>query len=173
MTRLVLPVFVAFCGLFIGLQPLSAQTPPATADDLTLRPGDTITWAPTAPHKLRLGGPPVTHSGAQVTLTPFTDVLKVLDVTPTLTADAQGIATTPGVTQVTATVRPDAATSGVTAFNFTCGFPPHYGLMVTVPFKIVPKSNPPQPAKSLQIVPASGPIWVLKTPQGDRRLTLP
>lgn len=164
---------LAFSVLFIDATPLSAQVSPPTPDDLTLHPGDTITWTPANPHKVRFGGPAEKHGATTVALTPFSDVQKVLTLQPALTANAQGIATTPGSTPVTAKVKPDAATSGVTGFDFTCGFAPHYGLMVTVPFKIVPNTIPPQPARTLQIGVAGGPIWVLNTPQGQKRLTLP
>jgi hypothetical protein len=172
MPKLLVSILMAFGVFLIEPGPLSAQVTPPTPEDLTLRPGDTITWTPSAPHKVRLGGPAVTHGGKPVALTPFSDVQKILTLQPALTADAQGIATTPGTTPVTATVKQDAVISGVPGFNFTCGFVPHYGLMVTVPFTITAQSSPAQPPKTLQIVPANGPIWILKTPQGDKRLTV-
>jgi hypothetical protein len=173
MPRLLVSVLIAFGVFVIRTGPLLAQVTAPTPEDLTLRPGDKITWTPSPPHKIRFGGPAVMHGGKSVALSSFTDVQKNLTLQPALTADAQGIATTPGSTPVTATVKADAATSGVPGFNFTCGFAPHYGLMVTVPFTIAAQTSPPQPAKTLQIEPAGGPIWILKTAKGDKRLTLP
>src|SRR4029077_12034548 len=42
--------------LAVGLGLLYAQVPPLTPDDLTLRPGDTITWSPISPHRVQFGG---------------------------------------------------------------------------------------------------------------------
>ena len=68
-----------------------AQEPPPTPDELILHPCDTITWLPSKPHQVRFGSA-VTHSGAPLELTRFSDVQKVLDISPSLKADAQGIA---------------------------------------------------------------------------------
>jgi hypothetical protein len=125
MLKQLLVAVLVFGGLVVGLKPLSAQVLPPTPDDLTLHPGDSITWTPFAPHKARFGGPDVMHNGKTESLTPFSDVQKVLVLDPALTANGNA------------------------------------------------NTVPPQPAKNLQIVPASGPIWVLKTPQGDKRLTVP
>lgn len=146
---------------------VSAQEPPPTLDELTLRPGDTITWSPTAPHRLRFGGT-VTHNNIEVKLTPFSDVQKILDVSPALKADAQGVALAETGAKVTAKVKADAATSGVSEFFFTCGFTPHTGLMVTVPFKIAPSKG--EPARNVEIVSANPPRWILKS---DKKLTRP
>jgi hypothetical protein len=50
-------------------------------------------------------------------------------------------------------------------------FEAHWDLMVTVSFKIQPSNG--QPARNVEIVAANPPHWVLKTPQGDKTLTLP
>jgi plastocyanin len=173
MPKTLISILIFLGALTVGPGSLLAQEPPPTPADLTLRPGDTITWSPNAPHLVRFGGT-VTHKGAQVVLTPFSDVQKVLDISPPpLTVDAQGVALAGSGQKVTATVKTDAPTSGVAEFFFTCGFVPHTGLMVTVPFKIAASSG--QPARNVQIVSVSAgtPRWVLKTPQGDKNLTRP
>jgi hypothetical protein len=152
--------------LALGSTPLSAQPAP-TPDDLALHPGDTITWTPVTPHKVRFGG-----VAGTVTLTPFSDVQKVLkDITPSLTADSQGIATTPaGGVKVTATVQLDASVPNGSEFFFTCGVPQHSAGMVTVPFKVTPRTG--QPVRNVQIVtPDDGSRkWILKTDHGDTLL---
>jgi hypothetical protein len=142
---------------------LSAQEQAPTEQDLTLHPGDTITWSPSQPHRVQFGGPGVTA---------FSEVEKILtDIKPSLTANTQGVATAPAGAVVTATVRDDAATMGVSEFNFTCGFPPHTAQMVTVPFKIAAGGG--QQLRDVQIVSANGPLrWVLKSP-GDKSLAQP
>ena len=156
--------FLGTIGLIVvGSMPLSAQP---TADELTLRPGDTITWTVSPPHQLRFGGS-VTHNGAPLPLTPFATVQTLLDLNPALTAGADGIALGPtGVgTKVTATVK-SSATAG-SEFFFTCGFGPHNNLMVTIPFKIAAASGPP---RQIEIMSAMPPRWVLKTATGDKNL---
>jgi hypothetical protein len=156
-----------------GANSALAQATSPTDAELTLRPGDMITWAPNAPHRVRFGGT-VNHSGANLVLTPFADIQKVLDISPALTADAQGVATTPdpGGQKVSAKVKDDAASSGVTEFFFTCGFPFHTGIMVTVAFKVAPK-DAAQPPRDVQIVSINPPAWILKTPTGDKKLVRP
>src|SRR5690349_1253541 len=121
-----------FTAIVIGATSAAAQrsasnraAPQAspTPEELTLHPGDTLTWTTTAPHQLRFGGS-VTHGGP-LALTPWTDVQKVLDVQQSPTVDGQGVARWPSGTPVTATVKADAATSTVKEFFFTCGFNPH------------------------------------------------
>jgi hypothetical protein len=170
MTKNLLAALGLTALLTVGLGPLLAQEPAPTQDDLTLRPGDTITWAPSPPHRVRFGGT-VSHNG-NLALTPFADVQKVLNISPALVADAQGVALGDTGATVTATVKSDAATSGVSEFFFTCGFPPHTGMMVTVPFKVAPPIAG-QPPRNVQIVSANPPRWVLKTAQGDKKLTRP
>jgi hypothetical protein len=149
--------------------PLTAQEPAPSPDELILRPGDTITWTPSSPHRLRFGGT-VTHSGAPLTLTPFSDVQKVLEINPPLTADSTGVALGGTGAVVNATVKSDAATSGVAEFFFTCGFPAHTGLMVTVPFTVQARNG--QPQRNVQIVSANPPRWILKD-SPDKKLTRP
>lgn len=170
MAKMFLWILSLVALLAVSAGPVSAQEPPPTPDDLILRPGDTITWSPSAPHRVRFGGTVTTPNGT-VTLTPFGDVQKVLDISPPLTADAQGVALAPTGAQVTATVKAGAATSGVSEFFFTCGFNLHTGLMVTVSFKIAP-------ARNVEIVSADNPPrWLLKPPppppQGNKKLTRP
>jgi hypothetical protein len=103
-----------------------------------------------------------------VNLTSFSDIQKILDLNPPPPPpDPSGIVSYAAGQVVKATVKPNAVGS-VTEFNFTCGFVPHYGLMVTVPFKIVAGQSP----KNLQIE-TPGIFWALKTPQGDQRVSLP
>jgi plastocyanin len=169
MSKTLLAIFAVSGLLAIGVPPASAQEPVPTPAELTLHPGDTITWTTSGPHRLRFGGS-VTHNGAPLTLTSFADVQKVLDITPPLTADAQGIARAPSGTTVTAKVKTDAATQGVSEFFFTCGFDPHKDLMVTVSFQIAASSG--DAPRTLQINSANPPRWVLKdTP--DKNLTRP
>src|SRR5262249_7599853 len=141
-----------------------------TPDDLTLRPGDTIRWPPSPPHRVRFGGT-VTHNNTSITLTSFSDVQKVLDISPPLSADPQGVAVAAAGATVTAKVKDNAATGGVPAFFFTCGFPPHTGLMVTVPFTIAQSDG--RPVRNVQIVSGDPHKWLLKTPQGDKDLLRP
>lgn len=154
----------------------SAAAPADTdtnADPLTLRPGDVITWTPSAPHRVQFGGT-VTSGGAQITLPSFQVVSKILtDFQPALTADANGVAIAPAGVKVTARVRDDAATAGGSSFFFTCGVPPHRGVMVTKVFTIAPASAE-HPQRDVQIVSANGPFrWVLKSGQEDIDLTRP
>lgn len=147
----------------------AAEEPLASAAELTLRVDDTITWTPTGPHKVRFGGT-VMHNGVSLPLTPFVDVQRVLtDITPALTPDANGVATTPGGgVKVTAKVKADTGTPAITEFFFTCGFAPHSNAMVAASFKIAPKVDG-EPPRNIQIVSASdSPLrWVLQTTPGD------
>jgi hypothetical protein len=157
---------------------LAAEEQPASPAELTLRIGDTITWTPETPHRLRFGGS-VTHNGP-LALTKFSDVQKVLENfdPPPPPAGADGVVSWP-VTKVTAKVKADAGPPAVTEFFFTCGFGPHNGPMVTATFKVEP-ALPGQPARNIQIVSAhdNAPIrWVLQTTPGsatgDRSLRRP
>lgn len=156
--------------LALNSMPVFAQEPPPTAEELTLRPGDTITWTVNSPHKVRFGGT-VTHNNAPLALTPFADVQNILDLNPALTAGTDGIALGPTGTdaKVTATVKSSASAGA--EFFFTCGFGPHTSLMVTVPFKIAAANG--QPPRQIEIVSAGPPRWLLKTATGDKKLTLP
>src|SRR5687768_16168175 len=78
---------VCLAGISLFLTgPLYAQEKPPAAEDLILRPGDTITWLPSAPHRVRFGGTVQTKSGP-VTLTPFEDIKNLLDISPTLSPE--------------------------------------------------------------------------------------
>jgi hypothetical protein len=156
----------------LGSAPFVPPEPPPTQQELTLHPGDKITWTPAAPHRVRFGGS-ITFNNAPLSLTPFSDVSKVLkDFNPPLTADAQGMAVAPTGTKVMATVSETAATSGISGFFFTCGFPPHSPGMVTVDFKIEPAPSGGQP-RDVQIISSpNGPVrWLLKTADGNKNLT--
>ena len=148
----------------------AAQEPAPTAEDLTLRPGDTVMWNPSGPHLLRFGGT-VNVGGESITLTPFADVVQLLEhFDPPLTVAANGIAMAPRGTPVSATVRDDAPSQEVTQFFFTCGFRPHVNRMVTIPFTIAPIVEGRAP-RDIQIATANGPFrWVLRI--GDRTLNL-
>jgi len=104
-------------------------------------------------------------------LTPFVDVQKVLEdfKPPPPPAESGGVVRWP-TGNITAKVRADTGAPPVTEFFFTCGFDPHTGLMVTVPFKIEPGAG--QPARHLQIVSANPPRWVLKGAP-DKKLSRP
>jgi hypothetical protein len=167
MKRTLLWAFGILGTFAVGLGLLSAQEQAPTPDDLTLRPGDTITWSPSPPHRVRFGGT-VTHNNTAVKLTPFEDVQKILDISPPLSADPQGVALADVGATVTAEVKKDAATAVVPEFFFTCGFIPHTGLMVTVPFKIMPSDG--RPVRNVQIVSANPPRWILKI---EKNLTRP
>lgn len=170
MSQLFKALFACSAILAISMGQLSAQESPPSSEDLTIRPGDTITWSPVG-HQVRFGGS-VTHNGATLALTPIDAVKKVLDLNPPPpNPEPAGFVRYDHGVKVVATVRADAATSGVSEFFFTCGFDPHFDLMVTVPFKIQPADG--QPTRNVEIVSADPPRWVLKTPQGDKILTLP
>jgi hypothetical protein len=154
---------------------LAAEEQPASAAELTLRVGDTITWAPQGPHRLRFGGS--VNNGA-LALTKFSDVQKVLGnfTPPPPDASADGAVSWPAITKVTTKVKADSGTPAVTEFFFTCAA--HMDAMVTVPFK-VESALPGQPARNIQIVSAHDlPLrWVLQTTPGnttgDRSLRRP
>jgi hypothetical protein len=176
--------FLAALGAFAVLAAtsgaaLAAAEQPASPAELTLRVGDTITWTPQAPHRVRFGGS-VNHNGP-LALTTFSDVQKVLENfnPPPPTAGADGVVSWPAATTVTAQVKADTGTPAVTEFFFTCGFGPHGNPMVTATFKVEP-ALPGQPARNIQIISAhdNAPIrWVLQTTPGnatgDRSLLRP
>jgi hypothetical protein len=158
MRKALLPILIFASALNLGPEPLWAQPAP-TDQDLTLHPGDNIVWSPSAPHRVQFGGTP-----GGVPLTPYPDIQRVLDISPPLTADPQGIArAAPGAT-VSAMVRADAATSGVAAFNFTCGT--HPTQMITMSFEIAPASSGQQ-ARNVQVITGNPLRWILKTDHGD------
>lgn len=143
-------------GMIVIAPAVSLAQPAPTDADLTLHPGDRITWTTVAPHRLQFGGANVTS---------FADVQKVLkDIDPPLLVDDQGIAKGRPNSTVTATVRDDAATSGVATLNFTCGA--HPALMVTKPFTFAADRQ----SRDVQIVSAPPPTWILKTDHGDTKL---
>jgi hypothetical protein len=158
---------------------LSAAQSAPPAEELILHPGDTITWTPEDPHRLRFGGT-VTHNGTQLNLTPFSDVMKVLENFNPAPPSVDGVVRWEAGQQVTAKVKADTATPGVTEFFFTCGVPSHSPKMVTVSFKIAPAVSG-QPPRNVQIISAGDDLasfrWVLQTkpgdPTGDRDLRRP
>jgi plastocyanin len=175
MSKMLLAVSGFLIAAGATLAPLWAQEPAPTPTELTLRPGDTITWTPEPPHRVRFGGS-VTHGGT-LALTPFAEVEKILDITPKLTAGADGIARAGTGEKVTAKVKADADKAGVPEFFFTCGFDPHRNIMVTRSFTIAPSTG--QPARDVQIGPPDSgtPRWILHTTPGnaagDKNLTRP
>lgn len=163
-------IFAALGMLALASTPLVAQDVAPTAEELTLRPGDTITWTLNQPHRLRFGGS-VTHAGASLPLTPFADVRNLLDLNPAPTPgpDGTAVSQTGADVKVTGTVK--ASASAGAEFFFTCGFPLHSNGMVTVPFKIAASNG--QPPRTVEIV-SSGPArWLLKTTSGDKNLNRP
>ena len=168
MLKMLFKVVMVVAGLAV-VPTLTAQTGP-TPEELTVRPADTLTWTTQAPHRLRFGGS-VTHNGKPLALTPFADVQKVLEFSVAPTVDAQGVAKWPSGTPVTATVKKDAATSGVKQFFFTCGFDGHMNSMVTVSFTVAARAS--EPVRKVAIASGMPPKWVLKTPSGDKDLKRP
>ena len=173
--RRTLPLPIAPLFVLLTLSParLAAQEPAPTPEDLTLRPGDTVTWTPSRPHLVRFGGT-VNIGGESLTLTPFADVTQVLeDFSPRLTAGPNGIATAPAGASVSATVRDDAPSHEVSEFFFTCGFRPHVNRMVTVSFTIAPSIEGHAP-RTIQIESANGPFrWLLRIDDRTLDLTRP
>jgi plastocyanin len=173
MSKIFLGAFCAFAMFAATQETALAQEQPASPAELTLRVGDTITWTPQAPHRVRFGG-----SVGPLALTKFSDVQKVLENfnPPPPPADADGAVIWPGGAVVSAKVKADTGTPAVTEFFFTCGFPPHNNLMLTATFK-VEAAVAGQPARNIQIVSANPPHWVLQTtpgnPAGDRSLKRP
>lgn len=175
---------LSLIGMLALAPPLLAAeiaTPP-TEEELTLRPGDTITWSPSGVHRIRFGGkvrPNATDfpTNNNVQLPSFTDVKKVLNITPiTPDFDVDGdVAKAGGAQKVVATVRDNAQTLGVPALIFTCGFSNgHANDMVTVSFKFAAAAAPPAP-RNIEIITANGGAthrFLLKTPAGEKNLTL-
>ena len=107
-TRLGFVFVFALNVLSIFPTPTPAQSP--TPDQLTLRPGDKIIWFdPSSGHVVQFGGG---------SLTPLADIQKVLVFEPELEIfenGTLGFSRQGGNPLLTATVKPDAARSGVTA----------------------------------------------------------
>jgi hypothetical protein len=177
--------FVAMLALASGpVQAAEIPTPP-TDEELTLHPGDTITWSPSSVHRVRFGGKvrPNTAdfpTNNNVQLPSFTDIKKVLDIAPinpdwTITGD---IAKAGQAQKVVATVKANAHTLGVPELIFTCGFSDgHADDMVTVSFKFAPPLAAPA-TRSIEIITANGPPppgaihrFLLKTVAGEKSLT--
>jgi hypothetical protein len=116
--------------------PVVAQ-PALSPDDLIIRPGDTIVWSASTSHQVQFGG---------IGLTPLDDVNKVLTFTPALTVTGNtGLSAVGGDPMLTATVKSDAAGSGVAAIVFTCG--KHPGQMKTKPFPVQAATRAPRTIK--------------------------
>jgi hypothetical protein len=140
----------------------------STDDDRTVRPGDRIDWSGPAPHRVRFGG---TVGTPAVTLTPMADVDKVLQFSPnTPLTDVEGMASSKvgGSPMLSATVKDDAATSGVSSFVFTCGR--HPADMKSLQFKIAPKDG--REGRILKIK-AVGLDWILEKAGGDVQVDEP
>jgi hypothetical protein len=172
-------LIVSFAVMPSPVQAAEIQTP-LTDEELTLRPGDTITWSPENPHRIRFGGS-VVHGGNMVRLPSFDTVKKVLDIVlmPTMpplevTGEVAKSATAPQ--KVVATVIADAHMAGVTEFFFTCGFnEPHANNMVTVSFKFAAPISGQR--RNVEIITAEvfppNHRFLLKTPAGEKKLTRP
>jgi hypothetical protein len=159
------------------------QTPP-TDEELTLRPGDTITWSPSSVHRVRFGGkvrPDNTDfpTNNNVQLPSFAGVKKVLDIAPinpdwAVTGD---IAKAGQAQKVVATVRANAHTLGVPELIFTCGFSDgHADDMLTVSFKFAAPAVPAAPPRNVEITTTNDPPppnhrFLLKTAAGEKNLT--
>lgn len=169
--RLNLVRLLSLAGILVfHAGPLAAQEPPPTVAELILKPGDKITWTVNSPHRVRFGGA-VVHGGAPFVLTSFSEIEKLFDFQPALTAGPDGVALGPTGqnVKVTATVK-NSAVAGTT-FAFTCGFAPHNNSMLTVPFKIAAPDG--QPVRQLEIRSEMPPRWLLKAAAGDKKLSLP
>jgi plastocyanin len=142
--------------LATGPTGLSAQPAPSP-EDLTLHPGDTITWTPGPPHGVQFGG----VQGVSA----FTAVKAILDFgNANLPESPPGVAKGGQNVVVNATVKADAAVGAV--FNFTCQV---HNNMISLPFKIA--AAVPGQKRDVQIVGATGPNrWVIKV---DRKLGPP
>ena len=145
---------IALCLALLALSGACAQAEPKATDaDRVLRPGDKIVWNAPSPHFLQVGG-----DG----LTPLDQVNKILTFSPALTID-RDTGSGDSDTAITGTVNDGADTAGVATFVFTCGN--HPGPMKSQPFTIAASDR--QPARTLQIRAASGPLrWLLKKDDG-------
>ena len=164
---------IAVVLLLIGLTvTLPAHNTP-TPEELTLRPGDTVTWIPAPQHSLRFGGN-VTHNGKPLALTAPADIEALLtNFKPPLPPKPKSGEDTrvfrPGE-KVTATVSADAAKHKVAEFFFTCGV--HPNPMVTMSFVIKPAGADQMP-RTVEIDGGPGFVWFLKTPTGNKSLKRP
>jgi hypothetical protein len=187
-------VLLALLGMLVVVPaPLLAAeiSDPPTTDELTLRPGDKITFSPQTVHRIRFGGK-VRPSAVKfptnnnVQLHSFATIKKVLDFAP-MTPDFQvtgDIAKAGQAQKVVATVKADAHTQGVSEISFTCGFnDSHADDMVTISFKIAAPLPPPAPpapapaARNVEITSTNNPPppnhrFLLKTSAGEKSLTL-
>ena len=154
----------ALCVALIAMQSgLARAQSMSTDEDRTVRPGDRIEWSGPAPHRVRFGG---TVGSPPAPLTPLSDIERVLSFSPPLTVSGTtGSSDVGGTPMLAATVRDDAAASGVTAFNFTCGR--HPADMLSLPFKIASKDG--QPPRILKIK-AVGLDWMLEKAGGDLKV---
>jgi len=157
MQKSLLCVIGLFGLLAASSGPLSAQPAPTPAD-LTLHPGDTITWTPTSTHGVQFGG--------RTDVTTFTAIQGLLTLDPPPTANAQGAAQAGLGKTLKATVKSDAVAGST--FNFTCQA--HPSDMVTVQFKIEAGAG----GQSHDITtPGATKKWILKTATGDKNLNKP
>jgi hypothetical protein len=161
------PMAAALCiGLLaVACSPGRAQ-PVSTDEDRTVRPGDRIEWSGPAPHRVQFGGSVGTPP---VVLTPLADIDKVITFSSPLNiSDDTGTSKVGGMPMLTATVKDDAATSGVAAFMFTCGR--HPVDMKSLPIKIA--ANTGQAPRTLKIK-AVGLNWLLEKAGGDVKVNKP
>jgi hypothetical protein len=160
MTRALFHVLALLAWLAGGSAMLWAQELPPSKEELTLRPGDSIRWAPSAAHQVQFGGGTINGKP----MTPFATVQAILELPPSLKADGDGIALVDQGQPLSAKVKADAQVGAT--FNFTCGI---HNEMIALPFTIA--AAVPGQTQNVLIVTAEGPRrWVLKI---DRRLSPP
>ena len=157
------PIAAALCiGLlvFACCEPAPRTQLVATDEDRTVRPGDRIEWSGPAPHRVQFGGTIGTPPAA---LTPLADIDKVLIFSSPLNiSDDVGTSRVGGFPMLTATVKDDAAASGVAAFVFTSGRQP--ADMKSLPFKIAAKTGAAPRTLTIKVV---GQNWMLEKAGGD------
>src|ERR1700694_1072786 len=144
----------------------AAQAGP-TPEDLTLRPGDTITWSGPG-HVVQFGGSAAGGTTLPPPLTPLSDVQKVLSFTPALELSSDGksgFSTKDQTPLVSAKVNANADQQGVSAFDFICVI--HAPSMHSKPFTIAPKDVH---ADRVVKIKSAGTKWMLETAHGDVRL---
>lgn len=151
------PVLAGLLAFIIAaLLPIPGVAQP-TPEQLTLRPGDKIIW-------IDASGGHLVMFGGLANLRPLADIEKVLTFDPPLSiSDQTGVSQQGGDPMLTATVKLDAAQSGVADINFTCAA--HPGSMRSRPFTIAPTNG--QPLRELKIHARSNPNnWELETSSG-------
>jgi hypothetical protein len=160
--RLVAAIWVGI----IALAPAPAWAQSAE-QHRTVRPGDRIEWHGLSPHRVQFGG---SGGAPSAPLTPLADVGRILAFVPPLAVKRGGVGHSPigGTPMLVATVKDDAAATGVASFVFTCGH--HPGPMKSLPFKIAPRDTQPPRTLKIRVV---GLDWMLDTPGGPVKVDEP